>query len=191
MLSFFLELSFFSRPERKQQGSQFFRLQAGGLGGLAFTLPILSILSECIMTNKTKHKGSNWVVGVVRKERAEQKRYRIERERLEAIQKSGPVIRLDAKTFKPKPVKAKCDPSSDSFLKTYEWRSLRMLALKNHGARCQCCGATAANGVMIHVDHVKPRKTHPHLALALDNLQILCEVCNHGKGNWDTTDWRK
>jgi 5-methylcytosine-specific restriction endonuclease McrA len=51
----------------------------------------------------------------------------------------------------------------------------------------------AANGLIginSHVDHIKPRKTHPHLALDFDNLQILCEDDNHGKANWDSTDWR-
>lgn len=53
-----------------------------------------------------------------------------------------------------------------------------------------CCGATREDGVQIQVDHIKPRKTHPELALDINNLQVLCEVCNHGKGNWDQTDWR-
>jgi 5-methylcytosine-specific restriction endonuclease McrA len=44
--------------------------------------------------------------------------------------------------------------------------------------------------VRINVDHIKPRKLFPHLALSLDNLQTLCSPCNHGKGNWDMTDWR-
>lgn len=30
----------------------------------------------------------------------------------------------------------------------------------------------------------------PDLALSMDNLQVLCGDCNHGKGNWDVTDWR-
>ena len=33
-------------------------------------------------------------------------------------------------------------------------------------------------------------KLFPQLALDVDNLQILCHECNHGKGNWDMTDWR-
>lgn len=81
-------------------------------------------------------------------------------------------------------------PETDAFLESYEWRRVRMEALKKYGARCQCCGATPADGVKMHVDHIKPRKLYPELALNLNNLQILCEVCNHGKGNWDMTDWR-
>lgn len=79
---------------------------------------------------------------------------------------------------------------TDEFLQSFEWRKLRMQALKKHGSRCQCCGATPADGKRMNVDHIKPRKFFPELALELDNLQILCEDCNHGKGNWDQTDWR-
>jgi len=81
--------------------------------------------------------------------------------------------------------------ASNEFLLSYEWRKVRMEALKRHGARCQCCGASPATGAVLNVDHIKPRRLHPHLALDLDNLQVLCAECNHGKGNWDETDWRK
>lgn len=80
---------------------------------------------------------------------------------------------------------------SDEFLSSYAWRSLRMEVLTKYGARCQCCGATPKDGVRMHVDHIKPRKLFPELALEITNLQVLCEVCNHGKGNWDQTDWRR
>lgn len=77
------------------------------------------------------------------------------------------------------------------FLQTYEWRKLRMQVIKKYGARCQCCGASPATGAVINVDHIKPRKLFPKLALSLENLQVLCHECNHGKGNWDQTDWRQ
>lgn len=82
------------------------------------------------------------------------------------------------------------DVTSDDFLSTYDWRKLRMMALKKYSPKCMCCGATPATGAVINVDHIKPRKLFPHLALDINNLQILCHTCNHGKGNWDRTDWR-
>ncbi len=79
----------------------------------------------------------------------------------------------------------------DDFLQTYEWRRLRMEVIKERGTRCECCGHSPSDGVtVLNVDHIKPRKMHPELALDKSNLQILCDACNHGKGNWDQTDWR-
>lgn len=82
------------------------------------------------------------------------------------------------------------NPVSDDFLRSFEWKSVRMMALKKYGAVCQCCGASPKTGAVINVDHIKPRKIFPQLALDVDNLQVLCGDCNHGKGNWDMTDWR-
>ena len=42
----------------------------------------------------------------------------------------------------------------------------------------------------MHVDHIKPRLRYPELALDMNNLQVLCAICNHGKGGFDETDWR-
>ncbi len=82
------------------------------------------------------------------------------------------------------------DVTSDAFLSTFQWRKVRMEALKKYGPKCQCCGATPSTGAVMNVDHIKPRKKWPSLALDVNNLQILCHDCNHGKGNWDQTDWR-
>lgn len=84
----------------------------------------------------------------------------------------------------------------EDFYKSWEWRTLRMTVLKKHGPRCMCCGSTpdqtALHGapVRIVVDHIKPLYTHWHMRLDADNLQVLCDECNMGKGAWDTTDWR-
>lgn len=95
------------------------------------------------------------------------------------------------KTYITYPVSCNSDVSGNDFLYTYEWRRLRMTAIKKYGAKCQCCGATPATGAVMNVDHIKPRKVYPELALDINNLQVLCHECNHGKGNWDMTDWRK
>lgn len=80
--------------------------------------------------------------------------------------------------------------ASKDFLSTFEWRKVRQEAFLKYGNKCMCCGARPVGDVYLCVDHILPRKTHPELALELNNLQILCNVCNHGKGNWNTKDWR-
>jgi len=118
-------------------------------------------------------------------------------EKKQQIKKSVPVTVIrgeKVRTFQiqaPKPKKQSIDPNSDAFLLSYEWRRVRMEVLKRDGARCACCGATPQDGLRTHVDHIKPRRIYPQLALDLTNLQVLCEQCNHGKGNWDMTDWRE
>lgn len=85
---------------------------------------------------------------------------------------------------------AKSSLKQDKFLSSYHWRKARMQVLTVFGPVCMCCGASKESGAVMNVDHILPRKTNPELSLSLDNLQVLCDVCNHGKGNWDTTDWR-
>lgn len=82
------------------------------------------------------------------------------------------------------------DVASKEFLQTRAWRALRYQAIRRYGARCMCCGASRETGAVINVDHIKPRRHHPELALDIGNLQILCGDCNAGKGNFDETDWR-
>jgi len=78
----------------------------------------------------------------------------------------------------------------EGFLDSFHWRKTRMEALKRSDGRCECCGKSKKDGAVLNVDHIKPRQTHPELALAVSNLQVLCSECNHGKGNWDKTNWR-
>jgi 5-methylcytosine-specific restriction endonuclease McrA len=82
-------------------------------------------------------------------------------------------------------------PASREFLDTYEWAKVRyQVLLKYRDKPCMACGRGPKQGIWLNVDHIKPRKTHPHLSLDINNLQILCHECNKGKGNWDSTDWR-
>jgi len=80
--------------------------------------------------------------------------------------------------------------TGESFYKSEAWLSVRYRALVMWGGHCQCCGARAAPDNPLHVDHIKPRSKFPELALDIDNLQVLCEDCNIGKGTGDKTDWR-
>lgn len=77
------------------------------------------------------------------------------------------------------------------FYGSREWRAVRYQAIVKYDGCCLACGRSyKKHGIIIHVDHVKPRSLHPELELDIDNLQILCEDCNLGKSNKDDTDWR-
>lgn len=79
---------------------------------------------------------------------------------------------------------------SGDFYRSKEWLSLRFQVLKAHKHICVLCGSTPETGAIMDVDHIKPRSKYPHLALDINNLQILCRVCNLGKSNNDETDFR-
>jgi 5-methylcytosine-specific restriction endonuclease McrA len=83
------------------------------------------------------------------------------------------------------------DAKSKDFLYSKAWLRLRLSALKEHGNKCQSCGQSPDDGIKLNVDHIKPRRLFPELALDITNLQVLCSQCNEGKGNWDMTDFRK
>lgn len=77
------------------------------------------------------------------------------------------------------------------FYDSREWAAMRYEALRLHGARCQCCGATPSDGrTVLNVDHIKPLRVFWDLRLDLNNLQILCGGCNLGKGARHADDWR-
>lgn len=82
--------------------------------------------------------------------------------------------------------------TSAIFYRSPEWRDIRYQALELYGNRCFACGRGPKDGgVIVHVDHVKPRSIYPELALDIKNLQILCEDCNLGKMDRSSTDWRR
>ena len=58
--------------------------------------------------------------------------------------------------------------------------SIRYNVLRRDGFRCQICGATAKDGVKLHVDHIRPVSKGGRTEMS--NLRTLCERCNMGKG---------
>ena len=80
---------------------------------------------------------------------------------------------------------------SNEFYNSREWKSLRYKVLVAARGKCECCGSSSKNGIVLHVDHIKPRSKYPELALEFSNMQVLCEMCNIGKSNKDDTDWRE
>jgi 5-methylcytosine-specific restriction endonuclease McrA len=83
--------------------------------------------------------------------------------------------------------KEKKEWNPHEFYDSKAWRMLRYQVLKVYGRKCALCKQTDGR---MHVDHIKPRSLHPELELVFDNLQVLCEACNLGKSNRDSTDFR-
>ena len=59
--------------------------------------------------------------------------------------------------------------------------SLRYDVLKRDNFRCTICGRSAADGVTLHVDHIKPVSKGGKTEI--DNLRTLCDYCNLGKSD--------
>lgn len=80
---------------------------------------------------------------------------------------------------------------SNEFYNSREWKELRVRVLEKYECKCMMCGESPkVHGIVIHVDHIKPRSKYRHLSLVFENLQLLCENCNLGKSNKYETDWR-
>lgn len=78
-----------------------------------------------------------------------------------------------------------------SFYESNQWRRLRYEAIKRSDGGCTACRRSREkHNVAIHVDHIIPISHAPDLKLEIHNLQILCEDCNLGKGNYDSTNWK-
>lgn len=104
-----------------------------------------------------------------------------------------PKVKIAGKKPKTKKKKRKiiCRKENQEFYDSKEWRELRVRVLEKHECKCMMCGRSPkTHGVVVHVDHIKPRSKHPELSLEFTNLQLLCEDCNLGKGNKYETDWR-
>lgn len=82
------------------------------------------------------------------------------------------------------------------FYESWEWRTLRKQVLNEQGYACQCCGSAPGDkmvsgaNVRVVVDHIRPLSKYWNLRLDRNNLQVLCDECNQGKGAWDETDHR-
>jgi len=80
---------------------------------------------------------------------------------------------------------------NSGFYSSREWLELRVRVLESYECKCMMCGRSPKDhGIVIHVDHIKPRSKRPELSLNFSNLQLLCAACNRGKSNKYQTDWR-
>jgi 5-methylcytosine-specific restriction endonuclease McrA len=82
----------------------------------------------------------------------------------------------------------------DAFRAAWEWKRLSYEARQKADWKCQAwgCHADGKKGAKIVCDHIRPIRSAEGWARRLDpnNLQVLCNDCNMGKGSWDQTDFR-
>jgi 5-methylcytosine-specific restriction endonuclease McrA len=96
---------------------------------------------------------------------------------------------------RPKPA-PKYATRAKKFRASFAWRRLRYRILsenaKHNGgaARCELCGRSRADGVILHVDHIVPLSKDWSRRLDPSNMQVLCADDNGGKSNRDDFDFR-
>lgn len=54
---------------------------------------------------------------------------------------------------------------------------LRYAVLERDKHTCQSCGSTVKDGIRLEIDHIDEDPTNN----AMENLQVLCNICNQGK----------
>ena len=77
------------------------------------------------------------------------------------------------------------------FYQSQSWRRLRYAALRANREKfgrltCEVCGGTDGPW---HADHRVPLSKNWSKRLDPNNVQIMCEACNLGKGNTDSLNW--
>ena len=80
--------------------------------------------------------------------------------------------------------------TGSTLLKQKTWAELKKEVFNKYGYQCMCCGHIPKDKRNANVDHIKPRKYFPELALSFENLQVLCGRCNKAKSNKHATDYR-
>jgi len=76
------------------------------------------------------------------------------------------------------------------FYESIEWKELRKEYKKEFFSdnklkyfECNYCEENVSKNRTLNIDHIRPIRTHWHLRLDKNNLQILCQDCNKFKGS--------
>jgi len=128
----------------------------------------------------------------------------------EIIEKNGDLISLkySTKNLEEKSeIKLLCEQKIHDFIRTRKGNEfwdrftpepipgdVRYEVLKRANKRCELCKVSEGDSLYeerlpLHIDHIIPRSKGG--SNDIENLQVLCRACNQGKGNRDSTDFRK
>jgi 5-methylcytosine-specific restriction endonuclease McrA len=64
-----------------------------------------------------------------------------------------------------------------------EGKNWKQQQFKVTGGLCPGCSRIFPVVSCFHIDHIQPLSKHPHLAIELNNLRLLCAGCNLTKGS--------
>lgn len=98
--------------------------------------------------------------------------------------------RIDRERLSDNEYAALIPKTSRKFMVNKSWKQLRVEAIEKYGNKCCKCGRVGSKRYPINIDHIKPRKYYPELAMDINNLQPLCGRCNREKGNNHCIDYR-
>jgi len=139
----------------------------------------------CESLYRSSHTGNSYLIEVKHFSNKTPKLNKKPTKRTQYNNKYIPYVTTEKKEKRSHPLK-----DDGSFYHSKAWRSLRVKAILKYGRKCCLCGRSVKDGIVLHVDHIKPRSKFPKLELKLWNLQILCEDCNLGKSNHYQDDWK-
>lgn len=66
-----------------------------------------------------------------------------------------------------------------NFYKSPEWFRARAAAIRKANGKCASCGCNIIGKGKARVDHIRPLRQYPALALDPNNLRVLCPTCDN------------
>ena len=73
----------------------------------------------------------------------------------------------------------KVNGMTTNFYQTKDWYRVRALILRRDAHRCVICSMNVRGKGLARVDHIKPLREAPELALDMNNLRTLCVSCDN------------
>ena len=73
----------------------------------------------------------------------------------------------------------------DPFYQSRAWYRIRTKVLIRDKYTCVNCGVSVRGKGMARVDHIRPRKYYPELALHIRNLRLICVLCDNARHSRD------
>lgn len=78
-----------------------------------------------------------------------------------------------------------CETPAGNEPRRYAHAEIRAALEQGTRSKCAYCEARIKDVAYTHIEHKLPKRKHPHLVCAWENLTIACPRCNTNKGEYD------